>query len=97
MTTYFTDHEWVRVEGDIGTVGITKYAAEQLGDVVFIEVPETGADFGRVMTWPWLKALRYCLNVYAPVTGQVESGNEALANAPETVNEDGAGWFARLN
>lgn len=99
MTTYFTeDHEWVRVEGDIGTVGITKYAAEQLGDVVFVEVPEAGADFGKGDDMAVVESVKAASDVYAPVTGQVESGNEALADAPETVNEDpeGAGWFCKI-
>ena len=99
MTTYFTeDHEWIRVEGDIGTVGITKYAAEQLGDVVFVEVPETGADFGKGDDMAVVESVKAASDVYAPVTGQVESGNEALADAPETVNEDpeGAGWFCKI-
>lgn len=99
MTTKFTeDHEWVSVEGDIATVGITKYAAEALGDVVFVEVPEVGASFTKGDDMAVVESVKAASDVYAPITGEVTEANAALADAPETVNEDpeGAGWFARL-
>ena len=99
MSTYFTeDHEWISVEGDTGTVGITKYAAEQLGDVVFVEVPEAGASFGKGDDMAVVESVKAASDVYAPVAGEVTEGNGDLADAPETVNEDpeGKGWFCKL-
>ncbi len=99
MSTYFTeDHEWITVEGDTGTVGITKYAAEQLGDVVFVEVPEAGASFGKGDDMAVVESVKAASDVYAPVAGEVTEGNGDLADAPETVNEDpeGKGWFCKL-
>lgn len=99
MTTKFTeDHEWVSVEGDIATIGITKYAAEALGDVVFVEVPEVGASFTKGDDMAVVESVKAASDVYAPITGEVTEANAALADAPETVNEDpeGAGWFAKL-
>ena len=80
------DHEWVVLEGDVATIGITAYAADQLGDVVFVETPEPG------------KAVKAASDVYAPISGEVIEGNAALGDAPETVNDqpEGAGWFARI-
>lgn len=99
MTTRFTeDHEWVSVDGDVATVGITKYAAEQLGDVVFVEVPEVGASFAKGDDMAVVESVKAASDVYAPIGGEVTAGNEALAEAPETVNDDpeGAGWFAKI-
>ena len=99
MTTKFTeDHEWVSVEGDTATVGITKYAAEALGDVVFVEVPEVGASFAKGDDMAVVESVKAASDVYAPISGEVTEANGALADAPETVNEDpeGAGWFAKL-
>lgn len=99
MSKYFTeDHEWIAVEGDVGTVGITKYAAEQLGDVVFVEVPDVGASFGKGDDMAVVESVKAASDVYAPIGGEVTASNEALADAPETVNEDpeGAGWFAKI-
>ena len=100
MSTYFSeDHEWIAVDGDIGTIGITKYAAEQLGDVVFVEVPEAGASFGKGDDMAVVESVKAASDVYAPVSGDVTAGNGDLADAPETVNEDpeGNGWFCKLN
>ena len=99
MSTYYTeDHEWIAVEGDVGTVGITKYAAEQLGDVVFVEVPEAGASFAKGDDMAVVESVKAASDVYAPVAGEVVEGNGDLADAPETVNEDpeGKGWFCKL-
>ena len=99
MTTYYTeDHEWITVEGDTATVGITKYAADQLGDVVFVEVPEAGASFAKGDDMAVVESVKAASDVYAPVAGEVTEGNGALADAPETVNEDpeGKGWFCKM-
>ena len=99
MSTYFTeDHEWIAIDGDVGTVGITKYAAEQLGDVVFVEVPEAGASFGKDDDMAVVESVKAASDVYAPVSGEIVEGNGDLADAPETVNEDpeGKGWFCKI-
>ena len=99
MTTYFTeDHEWIALDGDVGTVGITKYAAEQLGDVVFVEVPDAGASFGKGDDMAVVESVKAASDVYAPVSGEITEGNGDLADAPETVNEDpeGKGWFCKI-
>jgi glycine cleavage system H protein len=99
MSVYFTkDHEWVAVEGDTATVGITKFAAEQLGDVVFVEVPEAGKSVSQGGDLAVVESVKAASDVYAPVSGTVTEGNAALADAPETVNEDpeGGGWFAKM-
>ncbi len=99
MTTYYTkDHEWVAVSGGTGTVGITKYAAEQLGDVVFVEVPEAGKSFAKGDDMAVVESVKAASDVYAPVGGRVTEANDVLADAPETVNEDpeGAGWFCKI-
>lgn len=99
MSMYFTeDHEWVRVEGNIGTVGITPYAAEQLGDVVFVELPEIGKAFAKGDDMAVVESVKAASDVYAPVSGEVTEANDALTDAPETVNEAPleGGWFAKL-
>jgi glycine cleavage system H protein len=95
----FTDqHEWVRLDGDRATVGITKYAAEQLGDVVFVEVPETGRKLGAGGEAAVVESVKAASEVYAPIGGEVTEGNATLAADPATVNTDpeGEGWFFRL-
>ena len=95
---YTKEHEWIRVEGDEGVVGITGYAQEQLGDVVFVELPETGKALERAEQAAVVESVKAASEIYAPVGGTVTGVNEALADAPETVNADptGAGWFFRL-
>lgn len=92
------EHEWVRLEGDIATVGISAYAAEQLGDVVFVETPEIGKTVGQGEGLAVVESVKAASDVYAPVAGEVVQANETLAGAPETVNADpeGAGWFAKV-
>jgi glycine cleavage system H protein len=92
------DHEWVSLQGDVATVGITAFAAEQLGDVVFVELPEAGRSLTRGEGFAVVESVKAASDVYAPVTGEVVEANGALAKAPETVNADpqGAGWFARI-
>lgn len=92
------DHEWVRLDGDVATVGITRYAADQLGDVVFVETPEPGKALNKGDGFAVVESVKAASDVYAPVAGEVVEGNAALADAPETVNSDpeGEGWFARI-
>lgn len=92
------DHEWVALDGDVATVGITRFAAEQLGDVVFVEVPDAGKGLAQGDSFAVVESVKAASDVYAPVAGEVVEGNAALAGAPETVNADpeGQGWFARI-
>src|ERR1700709_1239098 len=95
----FTDqHEWVRVDGDEATIGITKFAAEQLGDVVFVELPEPGRKIGAGGEAAVVESVKAASEVYAPVGGEVTSSNVELEGAPAKVNEDpeGEGWFFKL-
>jgi glycine cleavage system H protein len=99
MTTRYTkDHEWVSVDGDVGTCGITAYAAEQLGDVVFVEVPALGKVVAQGGDLAVVESVKAASDVYAPVSGMVVDVNAALADLPETVNEgaEEGGWFARI-
>jgi glycine cleavage system H protein len=92
------DHEWVNVDGDVATVGISRHAADQLGDVVFVETPEAGKTVGQGDSFAVVESVKAASDVYAPVSGEVVEGNAALASAPETVNADpeGEGWFAKI-
>lgn len=92
------DHEWVRVEGDTATVGITDYAQEQLGDVVYVELPDIGKSVGQGDEAAVVESVKAASEVYAPVSGEVVEVNDGLADAPAGVNEDamGAGWFLKL-
>jgi glycine cleavage system H protein len=95
----FTDqHEWVRLDGDEATVGITRHAADQLGDVVFVELPQTGRKVGAGAEAAVVESVKAASEVYAPVTGEVSEANTALEAQPAKVNEDpeGAGWFFKL-
>ena len=95
---YTKTHEWVRREGDTATVGITDHAQDELGDVVFIELPEEGASFGAGDAFGTIESVKAVSDLYAPVDGEVVEVNEALNDAPEKVNEDpyGEGWIIRL-
>jgi glycine cleavage system H protein len=95
-TTYYTeDHEWIRVDGDTATVGITDYAQEQLGDVVFVELPAVGSRVERGAAFGVIESVKAVSDLYAPVSGEVIAVNDALGARPELVNEDcyGAGWM----
>ena len=99
MSRYFTqDHEWIEVDGDIATVGITDYAQSQLGDIVFVETPEAGKTVSKGDDAAVVESVKAASDVYAPVAGTVVEGNPALADNPALVNEDpeGEGWFFRL-
>jgi glycine cleavage system H protein len=97
-TRYTNQHEWVHVEGDEATIGITKYAAEQLGDVVFVEVPEAGRSLAQGGEAAVVESVKAASEVYAPVGGEVTVANAAIANDPAKVNADpeGEGWFFKL-
>ena len=92
------EHEWIRLDGDIGTVGITDYAQEQLGDVVYVELPEIGKQVKSGDEMAVVESVKAASEVYAPVSGEVTEVNETLSDAPETVNADalGAGWFVKI-
>jgi glycine cleavage system H protein len=99
MTTKFTkDHEWVSIDGDIATCGISTYAAEQLGDVVFVELPALGKVVAQGGDLAVVESVKAASDVYAPVSGMVTEVNTMLADAPETVNEgaEEGGWFAKI-
>ena len=92
------DHEWVSLDGDIATVGISKHAADALGDVVFVEVPEVGKTVAKGDSFAVVESVKAASDVYAPVSGEVVEANDALSTAPETVNAapEGDGWFAKI-
>jgi glycine cleavage system H protein len=98
-TMKYTDqHEWVAVEGNVATVGITDYAQGQLGDVVFVELPEEGKSFAMGDQAAVVESVKAAAEVYAPITGEIVEINEALNAKPELVNEDatGDGWFFKI-
>ena len=99
MSRYFTeDHEWIDVDGDVGTVGISDYAQGQLGDIVFVEVPEEGRSLKKGDEAAVVESVKAASDVYAPVGGTVIEGNAKLADEPDLVNGDpeGEGWFFKL-
>ncbi|GGG40814.1 glycine cleavage system protein GcvH [Chelatococcus composti] len=99
MTTYYTkDHEYIRVEGDTGTVGISDYAQSQLGDVVFVELPAVGKTLTKGAEAAVVESVKAASEVYAPVSGEVIAVNSAIEETPATVNEDplGDGWFLKI-
>jgi len=99
MSLYFTkEHEWISVEGDTATVGITDHAQQQLGDVVFVELPPIGKTLRKEGEAAVVESVKAASDVYAPVSGEVVAVNEALADDPELVNRDaqGEGWFFKL-
>lgn len=95
---YSKEHEWVRVDGERATIGITSFAADELGDVVYIELPEVGATLSQFGTFGVVESVKAVSDLYAPVSGTVAEVNEALAERPELLNGDpyGEGWIARL-
>jgi glycine cleavage system H protein len=99
MIVRFTrDHEWIRVEGEIGAVGISDYAQKQLGDVVFVELPEIGARIGQGDQAGVVESVKAASEVYSPVSGEIVAINETLAEHPARVNEHamGDGWFFKI-
>ncbi len=99
MTRYFSeDHEWIEVEGDVGTVGITDYAQGQLGDITFVDLPAEGATVGKGDSVSVVDSVKAASDVYTPVSGTIAAVNEALADQPELVNTDAetGGWLFRV-
>ncbi len=95
---YTKDHEWAKVEGDTATIGITDYAQEQLGEIVFVEPPKVGKEFGVHKELAVVESSKAAADVYSPVVGKVTEVNAELASKPELLNEDcyGAGWICKL-
>ena len=95
---YSKDHEWISVEGDVGTVGISQYAQEQLGDVVFVDVPQVGRKIAKGESVAVVESVKAASDIYSPASGEVTEANAALADAPGEVNADpmGKGWFFRM-
>jgi glycine cleavage system H protein len=99
MSLYFTrEHEWIQVEGDTATIGISNHAQEQLGDIVFAEVPEAGRHVTKGQEAAVVESVKAASDVYAPVSGEVIEGNQAVADDPALINSDpeGQGWFFKL-
>jgi glycine cleavage system H protein len=95
---YTKDHEWVRVDGDVATVGVTAYAADQLGDIVFVELPDVGRALDQFATFGVVESVKAVSDLFAPVGGEVVETNATLAAQPELVNSDPyeGGWMVRL-
>jgi glycine cleavage system H protein len=95
---YTTSHEWVRIEGDTATIGITDHAQDELGDVVFVELPQEGDTFDAGESFGTVESVKAVSDIYAPVGGDVVEVNSALEDAPENINEDpyGEGWIVKL-
>jgi glycine cleavage system H protein len=95
---YSKEHEWVRVDGSRATIGITSFAADELGDIVFVELPEIGATLSQFGTFGVVESVKAVSDLYAPVSGEVVEVNDALREAPELLNADafGDGWLARV-
>src|ERR1700676_3822371 len=99
MTTLFTsDHEWLRIEGDVATIGITDYAQSQLGDVVFVELPKIGRSLKKAEAAAVVESVKAASDVYAPISGEVTEVNSVLTADPALVNSDaaGKGWFFKM-
>ena len=98
VVRYTRDHEWIRLDGDVGVVGITTYAQSQLGDVVYVELPAVGKRLEQGTEAAVVESVKAASEVYSPVGGEVVAVNDALEAAPATVNEDaeGKGWFLKL-
>lgn len=98
MLKFTDDHEWLQIEGDVATVGITTHATEQLGDLVFVELPEEGTDFEAGDTAATLESVKAASDIYAPLAGEIIETNEAIVADPSIVNSDpmGEGWFFKM-
>ena len=95
---YTQEHEWIRVEGDVGTIGITPYAQEQLGDVVFVDVPQVGRKVTKGESIAVVESVKAASDIFAPVSGEVVEANGALTDSPGDVNAEpmGKGWFFKI-
>ncbi len=98
MLKFTDDHEWLRIEGGVATVGITQHATEQLGDLVFVELPEEGTEFEKDDTAATLESVKAASDIYAPLAGEIIEVNQAIVDDPSIVNSDpmGEGWFFKL-
>jgi glycine cleavage system H protein len=96
---YSSDHEWIRVDGDVATIGITEYAQDALGDVVFVELPEQGVSVAAGDSFSEVESTKSVSDIYAPVSGSVTEVNDQLDGAPELMNSDpyGEGWICRIS
>ena len=97
-TRYTKDHEWIRLDGDVATVGITEHAQEQLGDIVYVELPEIGREVEQGGEAAVVESVKAASDVYAPASGEVVAVNDSLGSVPAAINEEaeGKGWFFRL-
>jgi glycine cleavage system H protein len=97
-TLYTSDHEWLSIEGDVATVGITDYAQQQLGDVVFVELPKVGRSLKKAEAAAVVESVKAASDVYAPISGEVVEANQAVVDEPALVNSDAAGkaWFFKI-
>ena len=98
MLKFTDDHEWLQIEGDVATVGITEHATEQLGDIVFIELPEAGTEFAKGDAAAVVESVKAASDVYMPLDGTIVESNQAIVDEPAKVNEEpqGAGWFFKI-
>ncbi|WP_075289071.1 glycine cleavage system protein GcvH [Pararhizobium arenae] len=98
MLKFTDEHEWLKIEGDVATVGITAYAVEQLGDLVFVELPEAGSAFAKGDTASTVESVKAASDVYCPLDGEIVESNQAIVDDPSLVNSDpqGSGWFFKL-
>ncbi len=98
MLKFTAEHEWLQIDGDVATVGITRHAAEQLGDLVFVELPDVGASFSKGDDAATVESVKAASEVYCPLDGEITEVNEAITADPSLVNSDpqGAGWFFKL-
>lgn len=95
---YTKEHEWVHVEGDQGTIGITDHAQHELGDIVFVDLPKPGAQVTKGQTFGSVESVKAVSDIYSPISGEVSSANELLSSSPEKLNEDphGAAWLIKV-
>lgn len=95
---YTEDHEWIKVDGDVATVGITEHAQDSLGDVVFVELPDAGRSVAQKEEVGVVESVKAAADIYAPVSGEITEANQALADDPSLANNDpmGAGWFFKI-
>ena len=98
MLKFTDDHEWIKLDGDIATVGITEHATEQLGDLVFVELPEAGTALAKGDVAATIESVKAASEIYAPLDGEITESNQAIVDTPESVNEDpqGKGWFFKI-
>ena len=99
MKYYTKEHEWLEIDGDTATVGISVHAAEELGDITYVELPETGSEYSIGDVFSVVESVKAASDIYSPINGSVTAANEELEDSPELVNEDaeGKGWICKFN